>query len=419
MARRITKQPDIRGKDDRRSLEQGLYWADLTGGLHLGYRKGTRGGKWLARAYVGDQQYRRIKVGTADDDATANGVTVLNFAQAATRARKKQVEAAQPAGPITVREAFDQYVAGLLPPHKRTARQSREARTNLDLHVPQKLFDKPVAKLTQDDVETIRDGLVKMKPEEANDPEIQRRKKATANRVMATVKAALNRAYRKASNQIPSNAAWREVKNFKNVRGSRTVFLDDDQQRRLINSSQGSIRNFIIACLLTGLRPPHEVGALKVRDFDSHRGVLELTFGKTGSRTIWLTDEAITFFKGLAAGRDPDAPLVPRDDGKAWATRRNDHLELMQAAVKRAKLPTGTTAYTLRHSYISSAMLGGMPLKIIADNTGTSVAMIEKHYGKFAVTSRRQLVAAHGPVLGLGKAGKVVAIAKHPKVALG
>ncbi len=419
MARRIVKEPGIRSREERRKQNEGQHWADLTGGLHLGWKRGKRGGKWLARVYVGDQKYRRIKIGTADDEATANGLTVLNFAQAAALARKKQVEAAQPAGPLTVRDAFDQYVEGLLPPHKRTARQSREARTNLDLHVPQKLFDKAVAKLMQDDVELIRDGLVKMKPEEADDPEMQRRKKATANRVMATVKAALNKAYRKASNQIPSNAAWREVENFRNVRGARTVFLDSNQQRRLINASQGSLRNFVVACLLTGLRPPHEVGALRVRDFDAHRGVLELAYGKTNARTIWLTDEAITFFAGLAAGRDPDAPLVSRDDGTAWATRRNDHLEPIREAVKRAKLPNGTTAYTFRHSYISSAMLGGMPLKIIADNTGTSVAMIEKHYGKFTIASRRQLIVAHGPVLGLGKPGKVVAIAKQPRSSLG
>ena len=46
-----------------------------------------------------------------------------------------------------------------------------------------------------------------------------------------------------------------------------------------------------------------------------------------------------------------------------------------------AKLPAGTTAYTLRHSVISDLVHDGLDLLTVAQISGTSVAMIERHYG--------------------------------------
>jgi site-specific recombinase XerD len=47
----------------------------------------------------------------------------------------------------------------------------------------------------------------------------------------------------------------------------------------------------------------------------------------------------------------------------------------------RAGLPAKTTAYTLRHSAITDLVHGGLDLLTVAQISGTSVAMIEKHYG--------------------------------------
>ena len=46
-----------------------------------------------------------------------------------------------------------------------------------------------------------------------------------------------------------------------------------------------------------------------------------------------------------------------------------------------AKLPAETTAYTLRHSVISDLVHDGLDLLTVAQIGGTSVHMIEKHYG--------------------------------------
>jgi len=46
-----------------------------------------------------------------------------------------------------------------------------------------------------------------------------------------------------------------------------------------------------------------------------------------------------------------------------------------------ANLPATTTAYTMRHSVITDLVVGGLDLLTVAQLSGTSVAMIERHYG--------------------------------------
>jgi hypothetical protein len=37
------------------------------------------------------------------------------------------------------------------------------------------------------------------------------------------------------------------------------------------------------------------------------------------------------------------------------------------------------------------ALLAGVPIQVVAENCGTSVRMLEKHYGKFLSTDRREM----------------------------
>jgi hypothetical protein len=84
-------------------------------------------------------------------------------------------------------------------------------------------------------------------------------------------------------------------------------------------------------------------------------------------------------------------------------------MRLMREAVKRARLPKGTSIYTIRHSYISQSLLNNINLKLLAENCGTSVALIEKTYGKFMLASKRKLIEESAFKLGLPKP-KVVAL---------
>jgi integrase len=369
----------------RLPVQYSPYWAEMHKGLHLGYRRGPADGQWRVRRYLSAGKYHSEIIGVADDGAlVANGTTVLSYAQAYAKAQGP----AQ--GPLTVREACERYV-GYLKSHKRTA---IDAERRLAKHVLPVLADMRVASLTREQILSVQRKMVKRDP----DPEVERRSKVSCNRVMASFRAALNRAYSDPSNSIPSNSAWR-VEPFSKVNSSRKIFLDADQQQRLINASEGGFRNLVIAALLTGARPPHELAQLRVRDFAAKSRTLAITAGKTGSRTVVLTHEATEFFAGAAAGRAADALLLPRDDGSAWINRT--HIPCMQAAVKRAGLPTDCTIYSLRHSHISAALANGANMQLIAENTGTSLLMIEKFYGKFSSSRRAELIEAGVPRLGL------------------
>jgi integrase len=388
------------------------YFKAIDPGLHLGYRKGKTGGKWVTRWYTGGQQYRVATIdGIADDTQDADGVAVLSYAQAQEKARALFVAAKRggiDAGPLTVEQACNSYIE-FLRAERKTA---DDAASRLGKHVYPKLGKRPVAALTTAEIEKTRNAMVRKDPD---DPDAERRSKDSANKVMNYLRAALNRAYQDESNGIASSAAWDRVKSFNAVSRAREVHLDREQVKRLLNTTSGAFRNLLTAALLTGARPPHELVALRVRDLDIDHGSLAIIDGKTGGRVVPLSKEAVQFFAGLAAGRHPDALLLPKDDGKPWG--KNHHVRPMREAVERAKLPADTTIYSLRHTHISDAVVSGMPLTILAENCGTSVRMIESNYAKAIAATRSRVVERYGYRLGLKANKKVQRISDRAKAA--
>jgi integrase len=348
--------------------------------------------------------------GIADDKAgmVADGVAVLSFAQAQKKARElfsmRRGTGGKVRGALTVRQACEEYVAYL----KAEKKTGDDAEKRLNKHVVAKLGDKVVSALTKNELERWKRGMVRT---DAEDPDVERASKDSANRVLTSFKAALNMAFNDDENDIPTDAAWRKVKPFRDVGRSREVHLDVAQTKRLIQASGApdtAFRRLVTAASLTGARAPHELAAVRVRDFHADLGTLAVD-GKTGKRDIVLTSEAVTFFKSIAAGRAPDDLLLPKGDGSPWG--KNHHVRPMKEAVARAKLPAGTTIYTLRHSHASQAILAGINLQLLAENLGTSVRMLEQHYGKFMQKDRRKLIEAATPKLGIRPSRKVVPFA--------
>jgi DNA-binding MarR family transcriptional regulator len=76
-------------RESRASLEprRKPYWLAVDTGRHLGYYKGARSASWHARVFVGSGRYEEILLGKADDSAGADGLTVLDYAQAVARSR--------------------------------------------------------------------------------------------------------------------------------------------------------------------------------------------------------------------------------------------------------------------------------------------------------------------------------------------
>ena len=71
----------------------------------------------------------------------------------------------------------------------------------------------------------------------------------------------------------------------------------------------------------------------------------------------------------------------------------------MATALQRAGLDQEGTFYALRHSYISRAIEGEVPLNIIAENCGTSVRIIETTYAKVLANKRRDFIERGAPTL--------------------
>jgi integrase len=83
----------------------------------------------------------------------------------------------------------------------------------------------------------------------------------------------------------------------------------------------------------------------------------------------------VRFFDLVSKDRAADEPILSRSDGARW--NRSQQQRRMALALQDAGLDKKGTFYALRHSYISRAIEGEVPLNIIADNCGTSIRMMK------------------------------------------
>jgi integrase len=209
-------------------------------------------------------------------------------------------------------------------------------------------------------------------------PTITRPRSASSvNRDVATLRAALNRAHRLGC--VPSDIAWLEtLRPTKNADGRRDVYLTRVQRLALIEHAVADLQLYLRGLSALPLRPG-ALAALKVKNFDARLGVLTIGKDKSGAdRKIKLPAATAKFFSTLTIGKLPNAPLFARADGSEW--NRFAWRDAIRDAVAASGLPVTTSAYALRHSTITDLVTGGLDLMTVAQVSGTSVAMIERHY---------------------------------------
>jgi len=230
-------------------------------------------------------------------------------------------------------------------------------------------LNRELSSITKSELSELHESWVK-----AGSADKVRASKASANRTLATCKACFNLAYR---NGHVEGKAWEFVTAFPKVDGSRDLLLSSDELQRLLDATSGAFHNLVKVAILTGARIG-ELRSARVGDLDS--GKLSLD-GKTGHRLIPLRSDALAFITSLVSGKQVSDPLLPADDGRAW--KAGSQSRLMQKAVKAAGIDPAAVFYSIRHAFISSAVRDGIPILAVSQYTGTSVAMIEKTYGKF------------------------------------
>lgn len=240
-----------------------------------------------------------------------------------------------------------------------------------------KLASTELPKLTPGQLEAWRKSLREL-PTRSGGNRGGLRSTSTLNRDMTCFRAALNLAY--LDGQVTTDFAWRsKLRPIKGADQRRELYLDRAQRLKFIETAPADLAAFLRGLCQLPLRTG-ALAKLTAGDFDRRLKVLNIGHDKSGKdRRIKLPDVTAEFFDSASKDKLPAAPLLARADGKAW--NKDSWKGPIKTTVGTALLPVGTTAYTLRHSVISDLVHDGLDLLTVAQISGTSVAMIERHYG--------------------------------------
>ena len=358
------------------------YWQKVSGGCALGFRKMTKQseGTWLAQFYDSSTKKQTRQSLGSFSDLQPN----LRFDQAKKKAELffEHLRQGGNAEVICVGDACRRYCKTLIQMGEPQNAIDNEARFNRWVY-KNKIANIHLTKLRQDHLQEWRFQLkstdVVVNPHSEN-PRTRTRADSTLNRDMAALRAALNNA--KENGWVTSDMAWRKpLSPVENATGRRQGILDKQQKELLISMAQTDIGAYLKGLSLLPFRPG-ALANLLVSNIDQKSGCLVIKIDKgKNERRIILPPVTLAFFIDQTKDKLPSAPLFSRADGAAW--NKDSWKKPIKAAVKSAGLPLSTSAYTLRHTTITELVRSGLNLLSVAQLSGTSVAMIEKHYGHF------------------------------------
>lgn len=356
------------------------YWQKIRSECHIGFRKttATSTGAWIARFRDGHGKYQLNSLGSLD-----NIPSHRRFDEAVKLAGQwfDHRSAGGSATNITVAEACERYIAKQRDLGKESAAKDLEGRFKRWVYSNKKLSETPVTKLTPGMLNDWRLMLTKTpailqdKTKIATKP----RSPSSINREMAALKAALNQAVK--DGYATNNTSWtHKLAPIKDATQRRDCYLDITQRKALIANSPDDLAAFLKALSLIPLRPG-AMASLIAGSFDKRLGVLTVGKDKSGQdRKISLPATTAVFFSNQAKNKQATDPLLARTDGKFW--NKDSWKNPFKKAAKAANLPPTATTYALRHSTITDLIaLHRLDTMTVAQLSGTSLAMIEKHYG--------------------------------------
>jgi integrase len=378
---------DLSHKRSRMALKprREPYWQRLTAGAFLGFRRGPN--TWIVRyrgRATGEPGLRRqhyFSLGEA-----------LEYDEARERA---EAWLAQVSGTAvrtvrrgTVRAALESYLAHLRRVGRADAAKRAEGQFKTAIY-EKALAVQSLETATQEDFLEWRDGLQ------------GKRTARTVDRLVRAVVAGLNRANR--LGHVGNPSAWR-LESLPDERGEDTaIFLSSAQRTGILAKVEAHARSFFHALELTGARPGELANAL-VSDFDGECLRLAHRKGrppKLRIRHVLLESCAIELLKRHVEGRQPDAPLFTEDGTRKW--RRHIWAEHCRNAIAahnkdcepENRVPVQASAYCFRHARISELLqIYGIDPLTVAQQTGTSLQMIEKAYFRFIPTEMSKKLVA-------------------------
>ncbi|MBV9753100.1 MAG: tyrosine-type recombinase/integrase [Hyphomicrobiales bacterium] len=404
------------------------YWTAVSRGCALGYRAGAKGGSWIARNRAEDGRQRYEALGPADDALEAESPAVLSYSHAQEKAReyfdqaaRRSTGAEEGTEKRTVASELKLYFEA------REARGSKGVRADryvADARIIPDLGGVEIKKLSAG---RIREWLSKLseapkllrtaksanhrrtRPVAELDPDAMRARRATANRVLTILKAALNYSFQEG--RVSSDEAWRKVKPFREADAAVVRYLTESEIKRIVNASAAGFRDLVRGALLTGCRYG-ELTRMVSSDFNAEAETVTVRLSKAGKpRHVALTEEGTQLFKSLTAGRKPRDLIFRRPDGTPWKASHQQR-PLIDAS-KRAKIEPAVTFHVLRHTYASVLATKGAPMGVIAAQLGhADTRMTEKHYAHLAPNYVATTVRASLPKMGLLPESNVVLLNK-------
>ena len=417
------------GKIDTRSARAKLaprrepYWTVIAAGCAIGYRRGTKGGSWITRYRTKDGRQHYKRLGAADDALDGSGAAVLSYADAQALARVHFDELAvgdrmgRPVArtPLMVADALADYFAAQ---RRKGVRGADKDEKSAQARIVPTLGATPVRDLTTQQIRRWHEDLAnapklvrtkqgadfrQTKPLDLSDPERVRSRRATANRVLTILKAALNLAYR--DERVPVDEAWRRVRPFKGVDAANVRYLDPDECARLASACEPSFGALVQGAILTGCRYG-ELRRLKVADvLLANETLLARRTKAEKPRHVVLSDEAVMLLTTQCEGKRYNDLVFPRADGTAWG--ESHQARPIEDASINASIDPPVNFHVLRHTHGSSLAMAGVPMAVIAKQLGhADTRVTERHYAHLAPSYVAETIRAKMPIFGMGNANE-------------
>jgi integrase len=364
------------------------------------FRRNKGNGRWVVKAADGRGGYWTKAFAEADDFEDADSTAVLNFHEAcdAAKALARGKSGTPGDKPMTVADALAAYKRDL------KSRGGHQANvTRVEYHLTGTLAGKPVGMLTVRDLQTWRDGLIeKMEP-------------SSVNRTRTGLRAALELAAT-LDHRITNRHVFRlGLRGLPGSNKARRIVLPDAVVLRIVKSAYELAPDFgllVEVLAVTGARMS-QAARLTCADLQADRPdprlMMPSSFKGRGHkkfthRPVPITPTLAAALKKAKSDRPDHEPLLVKQNGTPWqATSTVDHRDLFHYAIKQAQLKPEITSYALRHSSIVRALLGGVPMAVVAQQHDTSVREIETHYAAYILDhsdalSRRALLDTARPI---------------------
>ena len=182
----------------------------------------------------------------------------------------------------------------------------------------------------------------------------------------------------------PAKGRANRREHITDAEGSRPMFRTLDAAEVLDGRPLGWLRDWIVVGLGTGLRPG-EQAALTWPDVRLAEGALRVRGTKTdgSARPVPFAGDAADVLRQRAESRTGEGESPVFTAARGGPVEMRSLSKRLQALAVSAGVGKNVTAYSLRHSYGTRMAAAGVPLLDLARIMGTSVQMIERHYGHY------------------------------------